>query len=204
MQKLKAALIMSTVRSGRQGPKAAKYLLKHIEKHGGFDVTVIDPLEWNIPMTMTPLHFLKPEEEKPKILTDLNKILSEQDAYFIVSGEYNSQIPPPLTNLLDHFPASTFSYKTCGVLTYSGSSFGGMRSAVALATMLGQLWFTPIVPVYCTIPKVYELAEDGTQGQKDNTSLALIDDSATKMVKLVDWYARAIKNHKNSVGTLTI
>ena len=35
------------------------------------------------------------------------KIIDAADAYVVVTAEYNNCLPPPLTNLLDHFSPST-------------------------------------------------------------------------------------------------
>jgi NAD(P)H-dependent FMN reductase len=79
------------------------------------------------------LHFIKKEEEKPEILLKLNKILDECDCFFIVGGEYNNTIQPPLTNLLDHFPLDVFSHKISGICWYSKFYFNLVIPQVLLA-----------------------------------------------------------------------
>ena len=45
--------------------------------------------------------------------------LKEATGFVIVSAEYNSTIPPALTNLLDHFPLSAYRHKPVSIITYS-------------------------------------------------------------------------------------
>ena len=102
--------------------------MNQLKKRENFEVTLIDPLEYDIPLTETrkfknyiikkkkqAFHFLKPDEEKPEKSEKLNGILESCDCYFIVAGEYNNTIQPPLTNLLDHFSPSIFSHKPSGI-----------------------------------------------------------------------------------------
>lgn len=43
----------------------------------------------------------------------------DADAIIVVSAEYNHSIPPALSNLMDHFPGSSFALKPSGIMCYS-------------------------------------------------------------------------------------
>eukprot|EP01080_Neovahlkampfia_damariscottae_P011829 gene11829-5160_t len=130
----KKEIILSSVRPGRQGVKIGNLLMNQLKKWEQIEFTLIDPLEYDIPLTMAPLHFMKPEEKKPEFLVKLNQILSDSDCYFIVGGEYNNTIQPALTNLLDHFSPSIFQHKVSGLCCYSGGTY-----AVAKAVCIPQI-----------------------------------------------------------------
>jgi len=100
-EKLHIAVIYGSVRTERQGIKAAKFIVNKI-KERGHEVTLIDPGKLEIPM----LEKTYGEYEKGKAPGDLDKIekiISKADAYIIVSAEYNHNPPPALTNLIDYF-----------------------------------------------------------------------------------------------------
>jgi len=83
-----------------------------------------DPLEMQVPMLTKPLHHYSDRTQAPGWLIEANHKLVEADAVVVVSAEYNHSAPPALTNLLDHFPGSSFSYKPSGIVCYSmGKSF---------------------------------------------------------------------------------
>jgi len=83
-----------------------------------------DPLEMQAPLMVKPLHHYRDQSEAPAWLREANRKLREADAVVVVSAEYNHSIPPALSNLLDHFPGSSFSYKPSGIVCYSmGESF---------------------------------------------------------------------------------
>lgn len=79
-----------------------------------------DPMEMEFPMLSKPAHFYGPARTGcPEWLANAEKKVKEADAYVLVSGEYNHCIPPALSNMLDHFPGSAFSYKPSGIVCYS-------------------------------------------------------------------------------------
>ena len=78
-----------------------------------------DPLELKLPLLEKPLHFYKDQTEAPQILQECGQKVREADAFVVVSGEYNHTIPPALTNLMDHFPLSAYSYKPSAIVCYS-------------------------------------------------------------------------------------
>jgi len=66
-----------------------------------------------------PLHYYRDRAEAPNWLREADRKLSEADAVVVLSAEYNRCIPPALSNLLDHFPGSSFSYKPSAIVCYS-------------------------------------------------------------------------------------
>ena len=83
-----------------------------------------DPLEMQVPLLVKPLHHYRDRAEAPAWLKEADRKLCEADAVIVVSAEYNHSIPPALSNLLDHFPGSSFSYKPSGIVCYSmGETF---------------------------------------------------------------------------------
>ena len=78
-----------------------------------------DPVKLPFQMLATPLHFYRDPSQIPPWLAEAGKKISEADAYLVVSSEYNNTIPPALSNMLDHFPGSSFVFKPSAIVCYS-------------------------------------------------------------------------------------
>ncbi len=84
----------------------------------------LDPATLPFEILKTPLHFYRNPAEAPKWLHDTNDLIKEADGFIFLSPEYNFTLSPALTNMVDHFPPSSFRHKPAGVVTYSmGNTF---------------------------------------------------------------------------------
>ncbi len=182
--KLNLLVLYGSVRSTRQGIKAARFVTGQCRERG-HEVFLVDPLEFPLPL-LDKMYKEYPPGGAPELLDRLAQRVKAADAYVIVSGEYNHTVPPALANLLDHFLEEYF-YKPSAIVCYSAGSFGGVRAAIALRAMLGELGMSSIPSIF-PIPKVQDVfREDGSP----------IDESYSgRIVKFLDeleWYARALK-----------
>lgn len=66
-----------------------------------------------------PIHFMPKPKDVPDWLKEANEKIKTADAFIIASAEYNSYLPPALTNMIDHFPKASFRNRPVGLLTYS-------------------------------------------------------------------------------------
>lgn len=66
-----------------------------------------------------PLHFYRNPADAPQWLRDTNELIKDADGYLLLSPEYNYTLSPALTNMIDHFPPSSFRHKPAGVVSYS-------------------------------------------------------------------------------------
>lgn len=150
----------------------------------------------DLPLLKKPLHFYKDRSEAPKVLRDANKLIEEADAFVIISAEYNHSLPPALTNMMDHFPISSYKYIPSGIVSYSMGSYAGVRAAVQARSFLGELG-SPNCSYIFSIPKISgALTEDGNPAPDDTH----MDKGADKLIDELEWYAKAIKNHKATSG----
>ncbi len=185
-KKLKIAVVLGSVREGRQGIKAARYIVNELKKRG-HHILFIDPLEYPLPLLEK--RYKEFEQGKaPHLLEKLHTIFLESDAIVLVSAEYNHSIPPALSNMLDYF-MEEFTHKPSAIVSYSGGTFGGVRAAVQLREMVAELGM-PSIPKVLAIVKVHEAFDnDG------NDLTKMYEDRTQKFLEELEWYAHALKNH---------
>lgn len=182
--KLNLLVFYGSVRSARQGIKAARFVVNKLQQRG-HDVFLADPLEFQLPLLDKMYKEYRPGSA-PETLERLAQRVKAADAYVIVSGEYNHTVPPALSNLLDHFLEEYF-YKPSAIVCYSAGSFGGVRAAMTLRAMLGEMGMSSIPSIF-PIPKVQDaFREDGTAVD------ASYDRRSTKFFDELEWYACALK-----------
>src|SRR5262245_58507648 len=133
---LKIVIIFGSVRSERQGIKAARFVERQL-KARGHAVTVVDPLEVNLTL-LDRMYKEYAKGQAPEVLERLATLYRSADAFVLVSGEYNHSVPPALTNLLDHFLEEYF-FRPSAIVCYSSGQFGGVRAAVHLRALVSEL-----------------------------------------------------------------
>lgn len=188
---MKVLVFYGSVRTERQGIKAARFVLGEM-KNRGHDVTLIDPKEYDFGFIDKMYHEF-PKEEKPAKMKELSDMIRAADGFVIVSGEYNNSIPPALSNLMNHFYKEYF-HKPAGLVTYSSGRFSGVRAAVQLRTFLGTLGMI-IPPSLIMIPEVSEaFDEEGTPLQEGH------EKRFDKFASEFDWYMKVISEGKEKHG----
>lgn len=118
-------------------------------------------------------------------LSEISDILRSCDAFIVCSAEYNFNIPPALTNLMNYF-LEEYKYKPSAICCYSPGSFGGIRAGSVLRSYLDGLG-CPSIPKMFPIPSVNNsVKEDGTT---DNETLMK---SLAGFLLELEWYAEAL------------
>ncbi|WP_152051064.1 NADPH-dependent FMN reductase [Tautonia marina] len=182
-------VLYGSVRSDRQGIKAARFLEAMCQVRG-HRATLIDPKEVDLPL-LDRMYKEYPAGQAPEPLERLASQIKAADAFIVVSGEYNHSIPPALSNLLSHFLEEWF-WRPSAIVCYSAGAFGGVRAAMQLRAMLCELG-TPSIPSLLPIPKVQDVfTEDGSP----------LNDAwprrASKFLDELEWYAQALKAARGS------
>ena len=181
---LKLVVLVGSVRSDRQGIKAARYVEKSLAARG-HEVTVVDPVVVQLPL----LDRMYKEYDKgkaPAVLEGLATLYRAADGFVVVSGEYNHSIPPALSNLLDHFLEEYF-FRPSAIVCYSAGGFGGVRAAMQLRAMLCELGMPSISSLF-PIPKI--------QNALDESGTALdqaLDRRFVRFAAELEWYASALR-----------
>jgi NAD(P)H-dependent FMN reductase len=178
-----------SVRSDRQGIKAARFMLETCRERGHV-ATLIDPCEQQLPL-LDRMYKEYPAGMAPEKLALLAGKIRAADAFIIVSGEYNHSIPPALSNLLDHFLEEYF-WRPSAIVCYSAGAFGGVRAAMQLRAMLCELG-TPSIPSLFPIPKVQDAFDD--DGKPHDEAYRR---RANRFMDELEWYARALRQARES------
>lgn len=181
------AILYGSVRPARKGILAANYIKKQVEARG-HKVHFIDPMEHKLPL-LEKMYKEYDEGQAPDYLESIATMLKEADGFIIVTGEYNHSIPPALKNLLDHFQKEYF-FKPSAIASYSAGRFGGVRAAVHVRAILGELGM-PSIPTMQSYPKVQSAFDDNHEPTEEYTGK-----STNKFLDEFDWYVEALKNQR--------
>ena len=163
------------------------------------DITLIDPLEMSLPKPFKP-HFSYAEKKAPVELENLARSIEDADGYVMISPEYNHSMSPALSDLLNHFGSSLFSYKPSAIVTYSAGQWGGVRAAVNMRTFLSELGCLP-VSAMVHLPKAHEtLQEDGTfTNEKD---IQRWNEYFGRTFTQLEWWGTAARHQRSLVDEL--
>lgn len=177
-------VIYGSVRPHRVGIRAARYVVDALLRRH-VNAVLIDPMERRLPLLEKQYNEYDPGTA-PRELETLADLYRRADGFVIVSGEYNHNVPPALSNILDYFLEEYF-FRPAGIVSYSDGRFSGTRAAYALRNMLAEMGMV-------TMPTMYQIAnvdeafdENGvsTDGKADRYSAQFFDE--------LMWYMNAMK-----------
>ena len=185
------AVLYGSVRSDRQGIRAARFVLDQLARRS-HQATLVDPLEVRLPL-LDRMYKEYPKGEAPPELERLAQLYRAVDGFVIVSGEYNHGIPPALKNLLDHFLEEYF-FRPSAIVCYSAGAFGGVRAAMQLRMTLAELG-TVTIPSLLPVPKVKEALDEA--GRPADPAM---ERRAARFLDELDCFSAALKTAR-SAGT---
>jgi NAD(P)H-dependent FMN reductase len=180
-------VILGSVRSDRQGLKAARFIIRHL-KDRGCEAPLVDPAELNLPL-LDRMYKEYPRGEAPGALERLAGLYRQADVFVVVTAEYNHSIPPALSNLLDHFLEEYF-FRPSAIVCYSAGAFGGVRAAIQLRALLCELGM-PSTPSMFAVPKVRSaFTDDGVANDP------AIEKRFARFASELEWYGEALKEQR--------
>jgi NAD(P)H-dependent FMN reductase len=182
-RKLSVAVLLGSVRRDRMGSRAAKLVIRELERRG-HEVHLVDPLEVQLPL-LDRMYKEHAPGEAPENLEQLATLYRGVDGFLVVSGEYNHGIPPALKNLLDHFLEEYF-WRPSGIVCYSAGGFGGVRAAMQLRMTLAELGM-PSISSLLPIPRISQaIDENGIAAEP------ITERSMNRFLDEFLWYANAL------------
>ena len=184
---MKLGIIIGSIRQGRVSGNMAAWVADAAKKYDGVEVELIDLLDYKLPMfdeAVSPQYNpdRKPEGEVKRWLDKL----AEQDAYVIVTPEYNRSVPGVLKNAID-FVAYEMAKKPVAIATH-----GSTEGAQAVAQLRGIVpaLLAVSTPVFVGLPYMdaQAMKADGTfedaGGYRAGQLKAALDD--------IVWYGNAL------------
>lgn len=158
---MKTAILLGSVREGRQSHRAAYYVAGALEKRG-IETDLID-------LAKTPLPILgAPVENDPELKNNKNEIsgkLMAADAFIFVTPEYHGSLSGVLKNAIDHF-WEEFQKKTVGVVAASAGRMAGINASTQLQHVILSLGAFPM-PLKLLIPKIQNAFDEKFQPQDE-------------------------------------
>ena len=183
---MRVAIMLGSVRIGRQTHKIAYYLQKLLEERG-VSVDMIDLLHHPLPLMeeRVQLHPSLPSEVKW-----IGKTLHDADAILLVTPEYHGSYSGVLKNALDYFRAE-FSKKAIGVVTTSGGKLGGINASLQLQTLILHLGAYAL-PLKLLVPEIHLAIDDNYQPLQDTLVV-----NTNKFIDEFLFLASAVSNAKS-------
>jgi NAD(P)H-dependent FMN reductase len=182
-------VIYGSVRTERQGIKAARFVVKELERRGMRPV-LVDPMEKRLPL-LDLMYKEFPKDQVPPVLEELAELFRSADGFMIVSGEYNNGIPPALKNLLDHFLEEYF-WRPAGIVCYSGGRWGGVRAAMQLRMTLAEMGMV-------TIPSIFPNAHVQNAFMDDGTPVdPKVPEYSKEFFDEFAWYMEALRDRRKN------
>ena len=182
---LSLLVITTSTRPGRAGPVVTDWVVKAAEAHGGYDVTVADLADVDLPLLDEPHHPAMQDYQN-----DHTKrwaaMVDKADAFVFVTPEYDSFPSATAVNAVQYL-VQEWSYKAAGIVSYGGVS-GGLRAAQELRLLLANVNMMP-VPQVVPAPFFWEDIKDGTFAPNDKAS-----EGATLMLDELAKWSTALKS----------
>ncbi|MCJ2069030.1 NAD(P)H-dependent oxidoreductase [Methylobacterium sp. J-030] len=180
---LTVPVILGSVRRDRLGIRAARFLIAQLDARG-HAAPLVDPAELKLPL-LDRMYKEYPAGTAPETLERLAALYRRADAFLVVTAEYNHNVPPALSNTLDHF-LEEYYWRPSAICCYSAGPFGGVRAAMPLRAMLSELGM-PSIPSLLPIPRLQTaVGEDGALNEPR------LESSAGRFLDELTWYAEAL------------
>lgn len=180
---MRATVIYGSVRSSRQGIRAARFVTRQLAARG-HETELVDPLEYRLPLLERRFSEYE-QDDAPEAMRRLSELIGRSDALVFVTGEYNHGIPPALKNLIDHF-AAEYRWRIAGIASYSAGGFGGIRAALQLRTVLAGVGLL-------TMPRVFPMSVVHKSFSEEGDALdAAYEQRIPAFIEELEWYAGAL------------
>jgi NAD(P)H-dependent FMN reductase len=189
---MKVPVLLGSVRSERIGLRVAEYVMRQLRERG-HEPVLVDALVLDLPLLDKMYKEIRTQPEHPlqDKLTGLANLYREADGFLVVSAEYNHSIPPGLSNLLDYFLEEYF-FRPSGIVCYSAGSFGGVRAAMQLRALLGEVGM-PSISSILPVPKAHLTLNEEGRSLAPN-----FDQRSAKFLDEFEWYMRALRAERQN------
>ncbi|MFI6576838.1 NADPH-dependent FMN reductase [Nocardiopsis sp. NPDC050513] len=188
----KLVILVGSVREGRFGPTVASWVADQAAAHGGFEVSVVDLAEVDVPLALPAVPPLLAGDDYPRPagMAALTEALEGADAIVVVTPEYNHSYPASLKAAVDwHF--TQWTAKPVAFVSYGGAA-GGRHAVLHLENVLTEL-HAVTVRDGLAFPNYYAAWEDGRPLDPEASG------HAKKLFDQLAWWAGALHAAREAV-----
>ncbi len=173
-------VIIASTRPGRIGEAFARWFVPIAEKHGAFEVEVVDLAEVDLPFMNEPRHprFGQYQHEHTK---RWSATVDRADAFVFVAPEYNYGYNAVLKNAIDYLHKE-WADKAVGFLSYGGVA-AGTRSVQQLRQVLSALRVTTAVEAV-NVPFAAQFLDEAGEVQANDVLVTSADAMLTELARL--------------------
>ncbi|MCX2179962.1 NAD(P)H-dependent oxidoreductase [Streptomyces sp. SKN60] len=182
---LRVAVLVGSVREGRQGPAVTDWFTGVAAAHGGLELDVIDLAEVDLPLVM-PGWGGELDPRAVAALAGVSPRLAAADAFVVVTPEYNHSFPAVLKNLIDWHRTEWYA-KPVGFVSYGGLG-GGLRAVEQLRLVFAELHATTVRD---SVSLHGPWSGLGADGQPLDRTVA--EGAAKGMLGQLTWWGRALR-----------
>ncbi|ASU79927.1 NADPH-dependent oxidoreductase [Actinopolyspora erythraea] len=186
-EKLRVAVIIGSVREGRFGPTVGEWTAAEAERHGDFEVDLVDLAEVELPIDMGGAPATAGAATVAK--RPVHERLEAADAFVVVTAEYNRSFPAALKNAIDHHKSEWYA-KPVGLVSYGGIA-GGLHAVENLRQVFAEVRAMTVRDTVSFQWAAQAFDEEGFPKDRAGSSAA-----AKTMFDDLSWWAKALKEAK--------
>jgi NAD(P)H-dependent FMN reductase len=134
-------IIVGSTRPGRAGLPISRWFTEAAKAHGGFEITVADLAELDLPLLDEP-NLPRLRQYTQPHTKDWSERVDAADVVVFVTPEYNFGYPATIKNAIDYLHAE-WNHKPAGFVSYGGVS-AGTRAVQQLKQVVTTLRMLPV------------------------------------------------------------
>ncbi|QLE56410.1 NADPH-dependent FMN reductase [Nostoc sp. TCL26-01] len=188
----KTVVFYGSYRSDRQGIKAATFMIDQLRQRN-HEVIFADAKEYDFGI-LDRMYKEYGKGQAPAKMAELAEHIRTADGFVVVAGEYNHSIQPGLSNLMDHYLEEYF-FRPAGIVSYSVSSFGGVRAAIQLRAFLSEMGMPTISSIFA-ISKIADSLDEAGVSQE-----AALTKRVSQFLDELEWYEEALQRQRKEKGS---
>jgi NAD(P)H-dependent FMN reductase len=186
---LKVAVILGSVRKARFGEKPAQWILGDLQKNPEIKVELLDLRDFDLPAFDEPV---SPgwigQPYKNEAVARWTQKIAANDAFVIVTPEYNHSVPSGLKNAIDWVYAE-WTKKPIGFVSYG--AVGGARAVEHLRGIAVELQMAPVrTAVHLPLDLYISMMKD--PAPVDPARFKPVEHAAHTMIEQLLWWGKAL------------
>ena len=178
------AIIIGSVREGRQTDKIAHYLHGQISLREGILAHTWDLAEEPMPLLTQKW---KKMASPPPVFRQMSAFLKQADGIIFCSPEYHGSYTGVLKNAVDHF-WEEFKRKPIGVVSTGSGYYGGMNASTEMQQLILSIGAYPM-PKKLLVPYIQKAFDPFGNPIQEG-----LEENTQKFLEEFIWFVRALKH----------